>query len=55
LDSARSREFATAWKSRLIRKVGAQDLPFLGRDDLLQNKRASGWPKDLADIALLEE
>lgn len=48
-------EFEAAWKSRLIRKVGAQDLPFIGRDDLLQNKKASGRPKDLADIALLEE
>ncbi len=48
-------EFESAWKSRVIRMVGTQDLPFLSRDDLLRNKRASGRPKDLADIALLEE
>jgi hypothetical protein len=27
----------------------------LGREDFVRNKRAVGRPKDLADIALLEE
>ena len=32
-----------------------QELSFLGRRELLENKRASGRPRGLADIALLEE
>ena len=36
---------------------GCTDLavPFLGREEFLRNKRASGRPKDLADVALLTE
>jgi len=28
-------------------------LPFIGRDDLLKNKRATGRPKDLLDVERL--
>jgi hypothetical protein len=34
--------------------VEGQRLPFLGRADLAANKRAAGRPKDLADLAALE-
>lgn len=48
--------FEEAWPRRLLADV-ARDLkvPFLGREDLLRNKRAVGRPKDLADAAWLEK
>jgi glycine cleavage system aminomethyltransferase T len=46
--------FEQAWPSRVIEKIGALEVPFLGREALLQNKRASARPKDLADVDLLE-
>jgi hypothetical protein len=30
------------------------EVPVIGREALLKNKRASGRPKDLADVAWLE-
>lgn len=47
-------DFARAWKNRVIADVAGLDIPIIGREDLLTNKRAAGRPKDLADIALLE-
>lgn len=46
--------FDEAWPRRLVANVAGLDVPFLGRDDLLANKRATGRPKDLADVAALE-
>jgi hypothetical protein len=46
--------FEEAWESRVIREVAGLQIPFLGRDALLRNKRASGRTKDLADVELLE-
>jgi hypothetical protein len=48
-------EFDAAWEGRVVEHIAGLDIPFLGRADLLRNKRASGRPKDLADVALLEE
>jgi len=47
--------FRGAWSRRVIAKFGRHEIGFLGREDLLVNKRASGRPKDLADVALLLE
>lgn len=47
--------FDEAWPSRVISRVAELEVPFLGWDVLLRNKRASGRPKDLADIELLEQ
>ena len=47
--------FAEAWRTRKPGKMGAHRVAFLGRDALIRNKRASGRPKDLLDVALLEE
>ncbi len=47
--------FDDGWKGRLEAKLGQHTVPFLGREEFLRNKRASGRPKDLADIALLTE
>jgi hypothetical protein len=46
--------FDEAWPSRVLQKVGVVEVPFLGRDALLKNKRASGRAKDLADVEALE-
>lgn len=35
-------------------RVAARSLPFLGREALIENKRAAARPKDLLDVALLE-
>jgi hypothetical protein len=45
--------FEEAWPRRVAHTIEGQALPFLGRDDLERNKRASGRPKDLADLAAL--
>jgi len=47
-------EFADAWESRLVTRIADCPVPFLGREELLRNKRAAGRPKDLLDIGLLE-
>lgn len=41
--------------ARAIRaKVGGLEIPIVARQDLITNKRASGRPQDLADVAMLE-
>ena len=47
-------EFDQAYSTRKIVPLGGLTVPVIGRDDLLINKRASGRPKDLADVAWLE-
>ena len=46
--------FEEAWATRSVHRVGDLDVPFLGRAALLDNKRATARPKDLADVAVLE-
>jgi hypothetical protein len=46
--------FADAWPSRLESTYGDQRLWVLGREHLLQNKRAVGRPQDLLDIEKIE-
>lgn len=48
-------EFEAAWKRRVRVRVVTLDVPVLSREDFIANKRAVGRPKDLSDIALLEE
>jgi hypothetical protein len=47
--------FDEAWRGRLTATFGHHEVPFLGPDAFRKNKLASGRPKDLADIALLDE
>jgi hypothetical protein len=47
-------DFASAWERRTAVRIGETTVPVLGRTDLIANKRASGRPKDLADLAWLE-
>lgn len=46
-------EFDAAWSGRFQARVGDLDVPVIGRADLVRNKRATGRPQDLADIAAL--
>ena len=43
-------DFDTAWSNRTTLRISGMDLPFIGRGDLLANKRAAGRPKDIADV-----
>ena len=44
---------AWVWANRLVVDVDGLNVPFIGRDDLLKNKRATGRPKDLLDVERL--
>jgi hypothetical protein len=46
-------EFADAWPHRLIADLDGLLANVLGRDHLLENKLASGRPKDLLDVDIL--
>ena len=45
-----AREFDDCYPRRRYGQLGGVRIPLIGLDDLLINKRASGRPKDLADI-----
>ena len=47
--------FDEAWSSRVLVDFHGIEIPIIGRDALLTNKRASGRKKDQVDVALLEE
>lgn len=42
--------FEEAWPNRVDGHFGGAVYPVIGREDFVRNKRASGRPKDLADI-----
>lgn len=48
-------DFAAAWSDRTEQMVAGRAIPFLGRATLIENKRAAGRLKDLADIEALGE
>lgn len=45
-----AREFDDCYPRRIYGQLGGIRIPLIGLDDLLINKRASGRPKDIADI-----
>ncbi len=47
--------FQDAWPLRLVQRIDSLEVPFLGRESLVANKRASGRLKDLADLEALGE
>ncbi len=47
-------DFETSWVNRTVHAVDSLAIPFLGREDLVKNKRATGRPKDLADLDILD-
>ena len=46
--------FDEAWNGRVAGKYGSQPVNFIGRNELIRNKRASGRLQDLADVDMLE-
>ena len=54
LTSVTGLQFDAAWRTRRILRVNDLDLPFLGREELLRNKRETGRLKDLADANTLD-
>jgi hypothetical protein len=47
--------FDAAWNDRVMHSFGSFTIPFLGKQTLIQNKRATARPKDLADLDFLEK
>jgi hypothetical protein len=47
--------FAAAWSGRRRARIDGLLVAFLGETEFRRNKRASGRPKDLLDLALLDE
>ena len=47
--------FADAWSHRKVIELEGLTVPAIGRAHLIQNKKATGRPKDLADVAWLED
>jgi hypothetical protein len=47
--------FEEAWPQRVTHPVAGLPVPFIGRDALVRNKRATGRRKDLADLEALGE
>jgi len=47
--------FEDAWRDRVVHAVGELDLPFIGRRHFVENKRATGRTKDIADLEELGE
>jgi hypothetical protein len=47
--------FEEAWIDRVACNVAGASYPMISRHHLLVNKRATGRPQDLADVARLEE
>lgn len=45
--------FEDAWLRRLDVEIEGEVVGFIGREDLITNKRAVGRPQDLADVARL--
>lgn len=45
---------ADAWSESIPGRFGSLPVRILGRDSLIRNKRATGRPKDLWDVAALE-
>ena len=55
ITSLEALSFADAWSNRIQVEIDGIQIPVLGRDDFIRNKRAAGRPQDLADVARLEE
>ena len=47
-------DFERAWLNRIELDIEGQRLPILGRRELIENKRATGRTKDLADLEALQ-
>lgn len=48
-------DFEECWRNRISVPIAGLQVPVIGRAEFIRNKRASGRPRDLADVAELEE
>lgn len=48
-------EFKIAWEDRIEISIEGITIPVLGKFHLIQNKKSTGRPKDIADLAWLEQ
>jgi len=46
-------EFESAWPNRVESTYGGEAIAYVGRDDLVRSKQASGRPQDLLDLEML--
>lgn len=46
--------FDEAWPERVVVSIEQVEIPVIGREELVRNKRAVGRPRDEADVAELE-
>ena len=42
--------FDQVWRNRLEKEVAGLLVPFISKADLIENKRQTGWMRDLADV-----
>ena len=54
LTSVDGLDFAQCWPRRVAASYGAVPVAYLGKDDLIVNKRTVGRPQDLEDVRALE-
>jgi len=47
-------EFDAAWRGRVEQVLDGCAIPYLGRSELIANKRATGRAQDLVDVLLLD-
>jgi hypothetical protein len=47
-------DFSDAWENRMHIRLDEITFDIIGRADLIRNKKTSGRPKDIADVAALE-
>lgn len=47
--------FEDAWKNRVESTYGGMHVFYIGKADLIANKKAAARPQDLADVAYLEQ
>ena len=45
--------FKTAWENKVTGKYGNISCNYISKEDLIQNKKASGRPQDIADVKKL--
>ena len=45
--------FDQAWEKKVVVELNGMNVPFIGRDDLITNKKAAGRPQDSADVSRL--
>ena len=45
--------FDQAWEKKIVVELNGMKVPFIGREDLIANKKAAGRAQDLADVSRL--